>query len=82
VFRAFPYLYEGDRAYERDYLSAYAQSPGAMVVGAFAGDLLAGAATAAPVCDRADTFAAPRRGAPLRPLHPPCYFGESALLPE
>ena len=32
VFRDWPYLYDGDVAYERDYLTAY-QSPGAVVVG-------------------------------------------------
>ncbi|WP_066700519.1 GNAT family N-acetyltransferase [Sphingobium amiense] len=81
VFRAFPYLYEGDRAYERDYLNAYAQSPGAIVVGAFAGDALVGAATAAPMRDHADAFAAPvaAHGFDLSSLY---YFGESVLLPE
>ena len=33
VFRDWPYLYDGDPAYERDYLRAY-QSPGAVVVAA------------------------------------------------
>lgn len=42
VFRDFPYLYDGSgaagRAYEQDYLTAYAQSPGALIVGALADD--------------------------------------------
>ena len=29
VFRAYPYLYEGDPDYERRYIQAYADSPGA-----------------------------------------------------
>ncbi|HEX2082701.1 MAG TPA: GNAT family N-acetyltransferase, partial [Xanthomonadaceae bacterium] len=32
VFRDWPYLYEGDMDYERDYLSAYARSPGSVFV--------------------------------------------------
>ncbi|WP_218145726.1 GNAT family N-acetyltransferase [Sphingobium sp. YR768] len=81
VFRAFPYLYEGTRAYERDYLTAYADSPGALIVGAFAGDQLVGAATAAPMADHAAEFAAPfeARGIDIGRVY---YFGESVLLPE
>ncbi len=81
VFRAFPYLYEGDRAYERDYLSAYAESGGALVAGAFDGDRLVGAATAAPMADHAAEFAAPfrDRGMDIADIY---YFGESVLLPE
>ncbi|WP_242129067.1 GNAT family N-acetyltransferase [Sphingobium sp. Sx8-8] len=84
VFRAFPYLYDGDRGYERDYLAAYAQSPGALVVGAFAGpegaERLVGAATAAPMADHAAEFAAPfrERGMDIGRIY---YFGESVLLP-
>lgn len=81
MFRDFPYLYEGTRAYERDYLSAYAQSPGAIIVGAFAGDRLVGAATAAPMADHAAEFAAPfrERGMDIGDIY---YFGESVLLPR
>ncbi|HAF41586.1 MAG TPA: GNAT family N-acetyltransferase [Sphingobium sp.] len=85
VFRAFPYLYDGDHGYERDYLTTYAQSPDALVVGAFAGaagqERLVGAATAAPMADHAAEFAAPFRacGIDLADVY---YFGESVLLPE
>lgn len=81
VFRAFPYLYDGDAAYERDYLRAYAESAGAVVIGAFDGDRLVGAATAAPMEDHADAFAAPfeARGHDLTDI---LYFGESVLLPD
>lgn len=80
VFRAYPYLYDGDPAYERDYLSAYAQSPGAIVVGAFDGETLIGAATAAPMADHAAEFAAPfaERGMDIGAIY---YCGESVLLP-
>ncbi|EQB30517.1 hypothetical protein M529_19400 [Sphingobium ummariense RL-3] len=80
VFRDFPYLYDGDRAYERDYLGAYARSPGAIVVGAYDGDRLVGAATAAPMADHAEAFAEPlaAQGIPIDRVY---YFGESVLLP-
>lgn len=81
VFRAFPYLYEGDRAYERDYLRAYADSPGAIVAGAFDGERLIGAATAAPMTDHAAAFAQPFR-ARAYDISRIFYFGESVLLPE
>ena len=37
VFRDWPYLYDGDAAYERDYLRAYT-NPGAVIVTARDGD--------------------------------------------
>jgi GNAT superfamily N-acetyltransferase len=79
VFRDFPYLYDGDRAYERDYLSAYAASSGAVIVGAFDGQTLVGAATAAPMADHAEEFAAPFAvyGMDITGIY---YFGESVLL--
>lgn len=58
VFRAWPYLYDGDLAYERDYLQSYRDSAGAVVVGAFDADRLVGAATGTPLADHADDFAA------------------------
>lgn len=81
VFRDFPYLYDGDQAYERAYLTAYAQSAGALVVGAFDGDRLVGAATAAPMADHAAEFATPfrERGLDIDSIY---YFGESVLLPD
>ncbi|MFT3966302.1 MAG: GNAT family N-acetyltransferase [Sphingobium sp.] len=82
VFRDWPYLYEGDRAYERDYLATYAESDRALVVGAYApGGRLIGAATAAPMADHAAEFAEPfrARGLDISALY---YLGESVLLPE
>lgn len=81
VFRAFPYLYDGDIAYEENYLAKYAASPGAIVAGAWDGERLVGAATAAPMEDHAAEFAAPfaERGYDLANIF---YCGESVLLPE
>lgn len=80
VFRAYPYLYDGDPDYERRYIQAYAESPGAVIVGCFDGETLVGAATAAPMEDHAAEFAAPfeARGHDLTEI---LYCGESVLLP-
>jgi GNAT superfamily N-acetyltransferase len=32
IFREFPYLYDGDLAYETEYLARYAERPGALIV--------------------------------------------------
>ncbi|SLN26235.1 hypothetical protein TRL7639_00945 [Falsiruegeria litorea R37] len=58
VFRAFPYLYDGDLAYERDYLQAYRDSADAILVGAFDGEQLIGASTGTPLVDHSDDFGA------------------------
>ena len=81
VFRAFPYLYDGDLDYEARYLRPYLESDGAIVVGAWDGDRLVGAATGAPMEDHADEFAAPfeARGLDLTTIF---YCAESVLLPD
>ncbi|MGB0670167.1 MAG: GNAT family N-acetyltransferase [Rhodospirillales bacterium] len=79
VFRDFPYLYDGDPAYEATYLERYARSDGAVIVGAFDGTTVIGAATAAPLEDQAGDFAEPFRQAGFR-LEEVYYFGESVLL--
>ena len=81
VFRDWPYLYDGDTAYERRYLQAYRDSPGAIVVGAWDGDRLVGAATGTPMTDHADDFATALRGAGVA-LDDIFYCAESVLLPE
>lgn len=78
VFREFPYLYDGDEAYEQRYLAKYAESPRAVVVGAFDGETVVGAATALPLADADDEFQQPLRAANL-PLDDIFYFGESLL---
>lgn len=81
VFRAFPYLYDGDRAYEAAYLRTYTESPHALVVGCFDGDRLVGAATGAPMEEHASEFADALAAAGLDPSET-WYCGESVLLPE
>lgn len=79
VFREWPYLYDGDRDYERRYLARLAASREAIVVGAYDGEALVGAATGAPLTDHFDEFAGPFRAAGLDPSRY-FYFGESVLL--
>lgn len=81
VFRDWPYLYDGDLDYERGYLQSYRDSDRAIVVGAFDGDRLVGAATGAPLADHADDFAAAFDGTRLE-LSQIFYCAESVLLPD
>ncbi|WP_170446999.1 GNAT family N-acetyltransferase [Ruegeria arenilitoris] len=80
VFRDWPYLYDGDLAYERKYLQSYRDSDRAIVVGAFDGERLVGAATGAPLADHAEDFAAAFDGTGLD-LSQIFYCAESVLLP-
>lgn len=81
VFRDWPYLYDGDLGYERDYLAAYAQSPDSVVVLARDGDAVVGASTGIPLAQDSAEFQAPflARGMDVGKVF---YCGESVLLPE
>ena len=81
VFRDWPYLYDGDLAYEQNYLQSYRDSPKAIVVGAFEEDRLVGASTGTPLADHADSFAAPFAQTGLN-LSDIFYCAESVLLPD
>ena len=83
VFRAWPYLYDGDAAYEQRYLATFAAAPGATIIAAIdpsgpAGGRLVGAATACPLAHADDAFVEPfrDRGTDVRGW---LYFGESVL---
>lgn len=80
VFRDWPYLYDGDLDYERDYLKAY-QSPGSVVVAAYDGARMIGASTGAPMEDHAGDFASAFANRPER-LDEIFYCAESVLLPD
>ena len=81
VFREWPYLYDGDAAYEHDYLSTYAKCPEAIVVVASTGGRVIGASTALPLKQEPESVRAPFERAGL-PVEAYFYFGESVLLPE
>ena len=80
VFRDWPYLYDGALDYERRYLRVYRDSLDAIIVGAFDGDRLVGAATGAPMEDHAAEFAAPLAAVGLAPQDI-YYLAESVVLP-
>lgn len=81
VFRDWPYLYDGDAAYEAEYLSIYARSPESLFVLAFDGGRVVGASTGVPLAHEGEAFRAPFAA---RGIHADSvfYFGESVLLPE
>ncbi|HHX88852.1 MAG TPA: GNAT family N-acetyltransferase [Paracoccus sp.] len=81
VFRDWPYLYDGDEAYERRYLQSYRDSPGAILAGAFDGGRLVGAATGAPMEEHAGDFAVPFAATGIE-LSDIFYCAESVLLPD
>ncbi len=81
VFRAFPYLYEGDTAYEERYLQVYRESEDAILVGAYDGARLVGAATGTPMEDHSSDFGAALAGTGIA-LERIFYCAESVLLPE
>ncbi len=80
VFRAFPYLYDGTLDYEQRYLERFGTAEGAIIVAAYDGERIIGAATGAPLAGQLPQFAEPfaQRGYDLSTLF---YCGESVLLP-
>lgn len=81
VFADWPYLYAGDPAYEAEYLREFIAAPDGVLVAAFDGARIVGAATASPMAAQKAEFRAPfaERGIDADNLF---YFGESVLLPE
>lgn len=79
VFRDFPYLYDGDAAYEAGYLADFAAADGAVVVVARDGAEIVGAATAAPLAAQDEAWQAPLAAAGFD-IARTFYFGESVLL--
>lgn len=79
VFADFPYLYDGDLAYEAQYLREFAAAPDAVLVAARDGDSIVGAATASPMWAQKAEFRRPfeERGLDTGTMF---YFGESVLL--
>jgi GNAT superfamily N-acetyltransferase len=80
VFREWPYLYDGTLAYEQDYLAHFASAKDAVIVAAYDGDAVVGAATAAPLAGHTEEFVPLFAARGLDPGEV-FYFGESVLLP-
>lgn len=81
VFSAFPYLYDGDSAYEAEYLREFMDAPDSVLVAAYDGARIVGAATASPMWVQKEEFRAPfeQQDIDTSSLF---YFGESVLLPD
>lgn len=80
VFAEWPYLYDGDPAYERDYIAAFAAAPHAILVAAREDGRIVGMASASPLAAQEPALRIPleRAGLDISTLF---YFGESVLLP-
>lgn len=82
VFREYPYLYEGDLDYEKNYLHTYASSAGSIIIAAIEADSgkVVGVSTGLPMtdADKAVQEAFVAKGHKLREWF---YHGESVLLP-
>lgn len=81
VFAAFPYLYDGTAEYEREYLAEFTAAPDAVLIAAFDGARIVGAATASPLTAQDDYIREPFERLGIDPA-PIFYFGESVLLGE
>lgn len=81
VFHEFPYLYDGDLAYEEEYLNTYVQAPDSVIVLVFDGDEVVGASTAIPMANETVEFKQPFIDAGYNPDEI-FYCGESVLLPQ
>jgi len=81
VFREFPYLYDGDAAYESRYLRTYSEAPGSVIVIARSGGRIVGAATGVPLQGETAEVRAPFLAAGIA-MDEIFYCGESVLLPD
>jgi GNAT superfamily N-acetyltransferase len=81
VFRDYPYLYEGDLDYEKDYLQAFVSSEESFIAIVFDDTNVVGASTAMPLVQEYKEFKQPfiDKNYNLKDIF---YFGESLLLPE
>jgi len=81
VFRAFPYLYDGDMEYEKKYLSTYMNKADAMTVLVLDGGKAVGASTALPLVHETGEVIRPFFARGIAPEEV-FYFGESVLEPS
>lgn len=81
VFRDWPYLYDGDLAYEEKYLQTYIEAPDSVIVLAFDGDRVVGASTGIPLEHETDEVKAPFINAGFD-IDRIFYCGESVLLSQ
>ncbi len=80
VFREFPYLYDGDMDYEKEYLRTFLQAPDSLLVLVFDEGEAVGASSALPLEHETPNIQQPflERGDDIGGIF---YYGESVLLP-
>ncbi len=78
VFQDFPYLYDGDMAYETEYLKTLIDAPNNLIVMAFNGTEVVGAATGLPLNHQTENISAPvaESGYDIEKVY---YLGESII---
>ncbi len=81
VFRDYPYLYDGDPAYEKEYLKTYINSETSFLFAVFEGEKMVGATTCILLEDETADVREPfrQKGMDTRLVF---YFGESILLKD
>lgn len=79
VFRDFPYLYDGDLDYEKEYLQTYIKAERSFLFAVFDKEKMVGATTCIPLKDETLEVREPfiKNGIEIEEV---CYFGESILL--
>lgn len=78
ILKDYPYLYQGDLEYERNYLSTYTNSAECVMIIAKDGDKIIGASTAIPLEFEVQEFRQPFIDANMN-IKDIFYFGESVL---
>jgi hypothetical protein len=83
-FRHFPYLYEGDLAYEKAYLNDYVQDKNAIMIAAFVEDNLVGFVTGIPLMSSAEIVKDAETKFAMVGLNPHklYYIGEGIISPK
>jgi GNAT superfamily N-acetyltransferase len=81
VFREFPYLYDGDEAYEQEYLRTYLECAHSVVVLVMDKGQVVGASTGLPLSFETEACQRPFRDSGQDPATI-FYCGESVLLPD
>lgn len=81
VFREYPYLYDGDLEYEKDYLKVYSQSSNSLLVLALSNNQIIGASTCLPLSEADNEFKKSFLNSSYS-ISKSFYFGESIIKKE
>lgn len=81
IFKDFPYIYDGDFTYEKEYLQPYIEAKDSAFILVFDNGKVVGASTCIPLSEEVDLFKKPfsDKGMDINKI---MYYGESVLLKE